>query len=147
MGGVRIRIETRILHVIWEVPEYDLSVTAVEQADEEGTDCFQFQIDAVKQEAPSALAVKEQSLSMKLELPEWVSIQQQNITWNQTTNRLQIDGTDLAEITGIPDSMKVTNAKVSRRHWKYRWKKQRPKIFTWRFRCFMLLHCFRYPKR
>ena len=113
MGGVRIRIETRILHVIGEVPEYDLSVTAVEQADEEGTDCFQFQIDAVKQEAPSALAVKEQSLSMKLELPEWVSIQQQNITWNQTTNRLQIDGTDLAEITGIPDSMKVTNAKVS----------------------------------
>lgn len=112
-GGVRIRIETRILHVIGEVPEYDLSVTAVEQADEEGTDCFQFQIDAVKQEAPSALAVKEQSLSMKLELPEWVSIQQQNITWNQTTNRLQIDGTDLAEITGIPDSMKVTNAKVS----------------------------------
>ena len=64
MGGVRIRIETRILHVIGEVPEYDLSVTAVEQADEEGTDCFQFQIDAVKQEAPSALAVKEQSLSM-----------------------------------------------------------------------------------
>lgn len=112
-GGVRIRIETRILHVIGEVPEYDLSVTAVEQADEEGTDCFQFQIDAVKQEAPSALAVKEQSLSMKLELPEWVSIQQQNITWNQTTNRLQIDGTDLAEITGIPDSMKVTSAKVS----------------------------------
>lgn len=113
MGGVRIRIETRILHVIGEVPEYDLSVTAVEQADEKGTDCFQFQIDAVKQEAPSALAVKEQSLSMKLELPEWVSIQQQNITWNQTTNRLQIDGTDLAEITGIPDSMKVTSAKVS----------------------------------
>lgn len=75
-GGVRIRIETRILHVIGEVPEYDLSVTAVEQADEKGTDCFQFQIDAVKQEAPSALAVKEQSLSMKLELPEWVSIQQ-----------------------------------------------------------------------
>lgn len=112
-GGVRIRIETRILHVIGEVPEYDLSVTAVEQADEKGTDCFQFQIDAVKQEAPSALAVKEQSLSMKLELPEWVSIQQQNITWNQTTNRLQIDGTDLAEITGIPDSMKVTSAKVS----------------------------------
>ena len=113
-GGVRIRIETRILHVIGEVPEYDLSVTAVEQADEEGTDCFQFQIDAVKQEAPSALAVKEQSLSMKLELPEWVSIAAaRNITWNQTTNRLQIDGTDLAEITGIPDSMKVTNAKVS----------------------------------
>lgn len=46
MGGVRIRIETRILHVIGEVPEYDLSVTAVEQADEKGTDCFQFQIDA-----------------------------------------------------------------------------------------------------
>lgn len=110
---MRIRIETRILYVIGEVPEYDLSVTAVEQADEKGTDCFQFQIDAVKQEAPSALAVKEQSLSMKLELPEWVSIQQQNITWNQTTNRLQIDGTDLAEITGIPDSMKVTSAKVS----------------------------------
>lgn len=113
MGGVRIRIETRILHVIGEVPEYDLSVTAVEQADEEGTDCFRFQIDAVKQEASSALAVKEQSLSMKLELPEWVSIQQQNVTWNQTTNRLQIDGTDLAEITGIPDSMEVTSAKVS----------------------------------
>ncbi len=112
-GGVRIRIETRILHVIGEVPEYDLSVTAVEQADEEGTDCFRFQIDAVKQEASSALAVKEQRLSMKLELPEWVSIQQQNVTWNQTTNRLQIDGTDLAEITGIPDSMKVTSAKVS----------------------------------
>ena len=48
MGGVRIRIETRIFHVIGEVPEYDLSVTAVEQADEEGTDCFRFQIDAVK---------------------------------------------------------------------------------------------------
>lgn len=112
-GGVRIRIETRIFHVIGEVPEYDLSVTAVEQADEEGTDCFRFQIDAVKQEASSALAVKEQRLSMKLELPEWVSIQQQNVTWNQTTNRLQIDGTDLAEITGIPDSMKVTSAKVS----------------------------------
>ena len=112
-GGVRIRIETRILHVIGEVPEYDLSVTAVEQADEEGTDCFRFQINAVKQEASSALAVKEQRLSMKLELPEWVSIQQQNVTWNQTTNRLQIDGTDLAEITGIPDSMKVTSAKVS----------------------------------
>lgn len=112
-GGVRIRMETRILHVIGEVPEYDLSVTAVEQADEEGTDCFQFQVDAVKQEASSALAVKEQRLSMKLELPEWVSIQQQNVTWNQTTNRLQIDGTDLAEITGIPDSMEVTSAKVS----------------------------------
>ena len=112
-GGVRIRIETRILHVIGEVPEYDLSVTAVEQADEAGTDCFQFQVDAVKQEASSALAVKEQRLSMKLELPEWFSIQQQNVTWNQTTNRLQIDGTDLAEITGIPDSMEVTSAKVS----------------------------------
>ena len=65
-GGVRIRIETRVLHVIGEVPEYDLSVTAVEQADEEGTDCFQFQVDAVKQEASSALAVRDFGGSFKI---------------------------------------------------------------------------------
>lgn len=111
--GVKIRIETRILHVIGEVPEYDLSVTTVDLTGDEEADCFQFQVDAVKQEDSSALAVKEQSLSMKLELPEWISMPQQNAIWNEENNRLQIDGTDLAEITGIPDSMDVTSVKVS----------------------------------
>ena len=111
--GVKIRIETRILHVIGEVPEYDLSVTTVDLTGDEEADCFQFQVDAVKQEDSSALAVKEQSLSMKLELPEWISMPQQNAIWNEETSRLQIDGTDLAEITGIPDSMDVTSVKVS----------------------------------
>ncbi len=111
-GGVQIRIETKTLHVVGQVPEYDLSVTAADQADEEDN-YFRFQIDAVKVEDSAALTVKDQSLTLKLELPEWISLPQQDVTWNEETSRIQMDGTDLAEITGIPDTMEVTSVRVS----------------------------------
>ena len=113
-NGFIIRRETQALRVEGVRPEWKMDVKAKSSSDEDAADTLDFSLTASPKNRKSAksLADKEQTLTLTITVPEWLTIKSGEVTWDREDEQLLIDGTTVAKLEGIPEEFVLTDASV-----------------------------------
>lgn len=114
-NGFVIKRETQALRVEGVRPEWKMDVKSKSGSDADEADTLDFSLTASPKNRKSAksLADKEQTLTLTIKVPDWLTIQSGEVTWDQEDEQLLIDGTTIAKLEGVPEEFVLTDAEVT----------------------------------